>query len=182
MATAYDPYDKPDRPKEKIEGRIHDNEVRAACVRILRKELGPKFHGGFIHNRYTTEKYKDVLIDNPADGEKENYLKILEKFPICIATTGLHGSIGWKFAEYVAFSKAIVSEKLHYEIPGSLRPKQNYLEFSSPEECVEQSIKLINDRELRNEMMTNNFEYYRHYVKPDMLVLNALSIAIEKWK
>lgn len=182
MVTAYDPYDSPDRPKAKIEERIHNNEVRADCVRMLRKELGSKFYGGFVHNKFTTEKYKDVLIDIPANAKKGNYLRRLEKFPICIATTGLHDSIGWKFAEYVAFSRAIVSEKLQYEIPGQFRPKQNYLEFSSPEDCVEQSMKLLTDHELRNQLMTNNSEYYQHYVKPDMLVFNALSIAIEKWK
>ncbi len=182
MVTAYDPYDHPDRDKEKFEERIHNNEVRANCVRMLRKELGPKFYGGFNHNKFTTKKYKDVLIDIPANAKKINYLKILEKFPICIATTGLHGSIGWKLAEYVAFSKAIISEKLQYEIPGQFCPKQNYLEFSSPEGCVEQSMKLLADHELRDQLMTNNSEYYQHYVKPDMLVFNALSIAIEKWK
>ncbi len=178
MVTAYDPYDKPDRPKEKIEERIYNNELRAHCVRMLRKELGPKFYGGFMHNEYTLRKHKDVLIDTPANGQRKNYLKILSEFPICIATTGLHGSIGWKFAEYIAFSRAIVAEKLHYEVPGQLRSNQNYLEFSSPEECVEQSMKLLTDHALRYELMKNNSEYYQNYIKPDRLVFNALSTAI----
>ena len=182
MVTAYDPYDTPNRPKAKIEERIHNNEVRADCVRMLRKELGSNFYGGFVHNKFTTEKYKDVLIDVPANAQKETYLRTLEKYPICVATTGLHGSIGGKFAEYVAFSRAIVSEKLQYDVPGPFRSTRNYLEFQSPEDCVQQSVRLMTDHHLRMEMMTSNSEYYQHYVRPDALVLNALSIAMERWK
>lgn len=180
MVTAYDPYDEPKRPKEKIEERIHNNEFRANCVRALRNELGPKFFGGFIHNKYTREHYKDVLLGDPQSAKKQNYLQILKEFPICVATTGLHGSIGWKFAEYVAFSKAIVSEKLNYEVPAFFRLGHNYLEFSSPEDCVEQSMKLLSNQQLRTELMLNNSIYYQHYVKPDMLVFNAISVAMNK--
>jgi len=177
MAAAYDPYDNPDRPKDKIEERIHNNEFRADCIRMLRKKLGRKFYGGFSHDDYSTKNYKDVLIDIPANAEKKNYLSILDNFQICVATTGLHGSIGWKLAEYVAFSKAIVSEKLQYEIPGPFYEDQNYLEFSSPEACVEQATKLLDDCEQRNQLCFNNALYYQHYVKPDMLLFNALSIS-----
>ncbi len=180
MVTAYDPYDWSERPREKIEERIHINEFRADCVRALRKELGPKFFGGFVHNEYTREHYKDVLLGDPQSAKKQNYLQILKEFPICVATTGLHGSIGWKLAEYVSFSKAIVSEKLNYDVPGFFQPGHNYLEFSSPEECVEQSMKLLSDQQLRTELMLNNSVYYQHYVKPDMLVFNAISVAMKR--
>lgn len=181
MVTAYDPHDRPDRPKEKVEERAHNNETRANCVRMLRKELGPKFYGGFMHNRFTTERYKDVLVDRPLNAQKENYLKMLGDFPICVATTGLHGSIGWKLAEYVAFSKAIVSEKLTYEVPGQFCQNRNYLEFSSPQECVDQSVRLMDDEGLRHELMANNSVYYDRNVRPDVLVLNALSTATQAW-
>lgn len=180
MATVYDPDDGDVRLKEEKEERIYNNEFRAACVRVLRKELGNDFYGGFVYSGFAKEKYSDVLIDNPVNTIKRNYLKILEKYPICVATTGLHGSIGWKFAEYVAFSKAILTEKLQYEVPGEFFPNKNYLVFNSPEDCVEKAFKLMNDHEFRTRMMMRNFEYYRRYVMPDMLILNALSVAMEK--
>jgi hypothetical protein len=180
MVTAYNPYDAQDRPKEKIEERIYNNEFRANCIRMLRKELGPRFYGGFIHNNYTTKMYHDVLLDKAENGIKKNYLNILDNFPICIATTGLHGSIGWKFAEYVSFAKAIISEKLKYEVPGNFTPGKNYLEFSTPEECVEKSITLLTNKKLRKEMMIRNAIYYQYYVRPDMLVFNAISTAMRK--
>lgn len=180
MVTAYDPYENLGLPKEKIEERAYNNEFRAKCIRSLRKELGSKFYGGFIHNKYTTKTYPDLLIDKKECGKKGNYIKKLTQFPICIATTGLHGSIGWKFAEYVSFSKAIVSEKLRYEVPGDFGPGKNYLEFTSPEGCVENSLRLLDDHSLRREIMINNFLYYQHYVRPDILIFNSIIIAIKR--
>lgn len=180
MVTAYDPYDNPDRPKEKIEERISNNEFRAKCVQLLRNKLRDKFYGGFIHNHYTHKNYKNFLLDYSQNGMKSNYIKILKNFPICIATTGLHGSIGWKLAEYVAFSKAIVSEKLRFKIPGDFRKEKNFLEFTSQDECLEQSIRLLSNERLLNDIMINNSIYYQHYVRPDMLVLNSITLALKR--
>ncbi|MCG8345900.1 MAG: hypothetical protein MI685_12190 [Chlorobiales bacterium] len=179
MVTAYNPDSCEVRNKEEKDERIHNNEFRAACIRALRKELGQNFYGGFIHNKFTKENYSDLLIDNAINSKKGNYLNLLRKYPICVATTGLEGSIGWKFAEYVAFSKAIITEKLQYDVPGNLMKNVNYLEFSMPYECVEKAMQLINDPDLRKMMMINNWDYYRHYVAPDMMILNALSIAMK---
>jgi hypothetical protein len=101
----------------------------------------------------------------------------MRSHPICVATTGLHGSIGWKLAEYVAFSKAIVTEKLHYSVTGDFGPNRNYLEFASPEDCAAAAVRLVEDRDLREALMLNNAAYYRAYVRPDALVANALARA-----
>ena len=99
---------------------------------------------------------------------------MVKESSICIATMGLHESIGWKFAEYVSASKAIVSEELHYEVPGDFQSGRNYLTFKTPEECVDQIDKLVKDEDYRYQMMVNNFNYYHQYVRPDRLVLNSL--------
>ena len=61
------------------------------------------------------------------------FLNIVKSSDICIATTGLHKSIGWKFGEYIAASRAIITEPLYYEIPGELKRGSNYLEFRNVE-------------------------------------------------
>jgi hypothetical protein len=96
---------------------------------------------------------------------------------ICVATTGLHGSIGWKLAEYVAFSKAIITEKLVYTVPGDFGPGRNYIEFASPEDCAAAAMRLVEDRGLRERLMLNNVAYYRAYLRPDALVGNAMARA-----
>lgn len=178
LVTAHDPHDNLDRSAEKIEERMHCNETRAQCIRLLRKELGRTFLGGFSHSKYAVTHYKDCLVADNSVTEKKNYIRNLKSHSICIATTGLHGSIGWKFAEYVACSRAILSERLVYDAPGGLKPVQNYLEFSGAAECAEQAFKLIGDRELRNEMMAANSLYYRTHLRPDVLVLNSLQTVL----
>ena len=101
-------------------------------------------------------------------------MKLLREFPIGIATTGLHGSIGWKLAEYVSYSKAIVTEKLNYRVPGHFEKELNYLDFVSPEGCVESAARLFQNYSLRCQLMINNYRYYQSYLRPDSLVLNTL--------
>lgn len=178
LVTAYDPNDHADRNAEKIEERRRHNETRAECIRSLRRELGERFLGGFNHNEYATKHYKDCLVSDAALTGKRAYLQTMRSHPICVATTGLHGSIGWKFAEYVACARAIVSERLVYDVPGELAAGRNYLEFAGPAECVEQALRLVTDRELRDEMMAENSRYYRAHLRPDVLVLNSLLTAL----
>jgi hypothetical protein len=118
-----------------------------------------------------------VLIADPMLAAKRRYMKLLQSHPICVATAGLHGSIGGKFAEYVCLSKAILSEKLHYTVPGDLREGRNYLEFATADECIEQARRLFSDRALRNRLMSNNTRYYNAWLRPDMLILNTLLAA-----
>jgi hypothetical protein len=105
-------------------------------------------------------------------------LNKLREFPICVATVGLNGSNGWKLAEYVAASKAILSEPLVYEVPGEFTHEKNYLQFQTPDELVETAVKLIEDAELRSSMMHANRQYFREYVRPDAMVRNSLKIAL----
>jgi hypothetical protein len=179
LVAAYDPHDDPARSREKIEDRVSINETRARCIRLLREALGPRFTGGFSPSLFTMQHYADLLAP-PGSTAQENYLRILKSFPICVASTGLHGSAGWKLAEYVAFSKAILSERLVYDTPGHFAPGRNYIEFTSPEECVDGAVRLIEDAGLRQQIMRNNETYYRTYLRPDALVKNALTTALEK--
>ena len=182
LVNAYDPHDRPDRTKQKIEQYIEINQVRAQCIRLLRKNFGPRFLGGFSHTIYARRTYPDLLVERQSITRKRNYLKALKSYCICVATTGLHGSIGWKFAEYVALSKAVVSEPLQYEVPGNMEEGRNYLVFESPNDCAEACTRLMDDRDARARLMFNNALYYRSYVRPDTLVLNTLLQALASAK
>ena len=143
MARAWDPYDAADRTDQKVQERTQINDVRADCIRALRRAFGERFYGGFMHRKHALEHYPDALMPDPKAATKGSYIKLLQYYPICLATTGLHGSIGGKLAEYVAFSKAIVTEKLNHEVPGAFLEEQNYLTFSSSEQCVAQVQRLF---------------------------------------
>ena len=178
MAQAWDPYDDKDRSEDKIKERMTINETRAQCIELLRKEFKDDFCGGFAHTNYALKNYQNVLLPDKNLSSKKNYIRLLKSYPICIATSGLHGSIGWKMGEYIAFSKAILSERLNYKVPGQLISGRNYIEFYTPEDCVEKAKQLFLDRKLRNKLMTNNANYYQSHLRPDSLVMDTINVAL----
>ena len=88
--------------------------------------------------------------------EKQNYMRIMKKSDICIATTGLHESIGWKMGEYVAAARGIVSEKLNYRVPGNFKEEKNYLVFSNIDECIDAVDRLYTSPSTLYQMKKNN--------------------------
>ena len=174
MARAWEPEDNLDNRTGWAEKITQLNENRAACIRLLKKEYGSHFYGGFMHTPFATAHYKNLLLPDKNLASKKHYLQMVQSYPIGVATTGLHNSIGWKFAEYVAFAKAILSEPLHAEVPGPFEQGRHYLAFRSPTELLEQAATLCSDHALRRAMMANNASYYQTYLRPDCLVLNTL--------
>ncbi|HZR68540.1 MAG TPA: hypothetical protein VFB01_05710 [Burkholderiales bacterium] len=154
------------------------NETRAACIRALREAFGPRFLGGFSRTPHACRRYPDCVVDADVSTRRGDYLRRLPAYPVCVATTGLYGSIGWKFAEYVALSKAIVSEPLEFEAPGPMAPGENYLAFATPDECVGAVARLFADRDLRSRMMARNREYYLEHGSPDAIVARVLHAAL----
>ena len=178
ISRVYDPFDHPDRSKEKIAERMLVNETRANCVDLLRREFKDRFLGGFEHTDYAVKNYKHALLQNNELAEKGTYLNLLTQYPVCVTTTGLHGSIGWKLGEYVAFSRAIVSQRLYYEVSEGFKEGKNYLEFGELDQCVEAVQKLLSDTDLRYQMMRTNHEYYLCHLRPDALIRRTLKIAL----
>jgi hypothetical protein len=174
VARAWDPAELGNAPADKIADRIAINDRRAACIRALRDRFGPKFVGGFIPSYFARATYPDLTDVPGVDGHKGRYLATARQIPICIATDGLHGSTGWKFAEYMAMARAIVSEPLRYVAPGDLAEGIHYLSFDSVSECVGHVTRLMEDRDLRFNMMTANASYYREFVRPDAIVRQSL--------
>src|SRR5262249_46461396 len=108
---------------------------------------------------------------------KHAYLKLLRTHEVCIATSGLHGSSGWKFAEYMAAGRAIVSEPLRHRIPGTFSPGSEYLSFEGVDDCVAAVARLLGDRALRESCMHAARRYFDEYVSPPVMVRRALGIA-----
>lgn len=152
------------------------NATRAACIRALRTEFGPRFVGGFAPHEYARRTYPDCVVDGGVTN-KGSYLQLMKGADICIATEGLAGSNGWRLGEYVAASRAIVSEPLRYEVPGGFQAGQNYLEMNSPEEGVARVAGLAADPDRRLRMMQQNHRYYKGFLRPDALVWNSLVTA-----
>lgn len=155
------------------------NEMRAECVRRLRKEFGSSFVGGLVATSYARERFPDCVIDTSLTN-KRAFMELVKRSDICIATRGLFGSNGYKLGEYVAASKAIVSERLKYSVPGRFVDGRNYVGFDDPESCVERTATLFSSPAAIYAMQVENYRYYHRYVRPDQMVLNTLMVALEE--
>lgn len=160
------------------EERESINRMRAECIRRLRAEFGPQFFGGVHPTQYTLDRFPDLIEDDHQVTRRDNYLRRMRSSSICLAAMGLQGSNGGKLGEYVAASRAIVTERLCYQVPGDFRAGQNYLEFMNADECVAAVRRLADDPDLRYQMMQNNSRYYQQFVRPDRIVGNTLITAL----
>ncbi|MBL4899038.1 MAG: hypothetical protein JKX76_05235 [Colwellia sp.] len=163
--------------KAQQEDRIEINHVRVDCIRKLKKEFGKEFTGGLAPTAYAQKNFSDV-VSSASVTSKRNYIAQLKKYPVCISTTGLANSIGWKFGEYVALSRAIVSEKLHSQTAGNIQEQTNYLPFSTADECIEQVHALRDNKALMLSMMQANHHYYNNHLAPDKLIMSSLQRAL----
>ncbi len=159
--------------------RAYINTVRARCVEICQQEFGDRFTGGLWMDDYSSRHYPSLAIPF-SKTNKFSFVKAVKEHNICIATTGLFNSVGWKMAEYVAASRAIISEPLQFEVPGNFEKGKNYFEFETADQLVEKIEFLLKNSDLLVQTMKNNYHYYQNYLKPDILVLNTLLTVVNR--
>lgn len=161
------------KSQRSVELRTKINTTRVEAINRCRKEFGEDFTGGLFIEKFASKNFPELLMDNSLTN-KASYLNSVRNHAICIATTGLHNSIGWKMGEYVAASRGIVSEPLKFGLPGDFEKEKNYYEFETADELINQINRLRTDESALMQMMADNFHYYNNYVKPENLVLNSL--------
>ena len=156
------------------------NNFRVECIQACKKEFGDNFIGGIEDSEFARKYYSDVIIKDKSITKRDNFLDLVKACDICIATTGLHKSIGWKFGEYIAASRAIVTEPLCYELPGNIEKDRNYIEFNNVNQLINTLKELMTNKKKRKSLMENNYDYYNCFVKPDKLIKNSLEKIIMK--
>jgi hypothetical protein len=149
------------------------NLHRINFIKSCRSEFGSNFLGGLVRDKFSLKHSKDLIMPNKLT-DKSSFLNAVKSSNICITTTGLHDSIGWKFGEFIANSKAIISEPLAYQLPGNFRVMDNYLPFENEEGLINNIYDLLDNEDKLVVMMKNNFKYYNSYVRSDVRVLNTL--------
>lgn len=153
--------------------RTYINETRIAIIRKLQERYGDAFLGGLNDNALSRAWAPELILPKQYT-ERKRYLKLVHESDICIGTMGLFESIGGKTAEYVAAARGIVNERLHYSVPGNFEEGKNYLAFETVQQCLDAVDRLVKDPELLYAMKQANAEYYRNYMKPEVLVANSL--------
>lgn len=176
MAQLWDPELVPDWVPEKRAEFEAINEMRVACIRALRRAFGARFQGGIRPSAFARRYAPDVVLPNEAAAKQREFLRQVAAHPVCVTTAGLHGSTGTRMAELVAFSRAIVSERVPNVAPGGFGAGANYLEFDTPERCVEQVAWLFDHPRERAAMMERNWGYYCDWLRPDRLAWRLVAL------
>ena len=172
----------PDKDKEHMlspherEDRKRINECRIECIELLKEAFKENALVGVMDDDYSRKLAPNLIL--PLDRTvKKRYFEQVKDASICIASTGLHSSIGAKFAEYVALRKAIVCESFDYQLPGNLQEGINYYTYETPQECVGQVKELLSSPETIRRMSAANNDYYNNYLAPVKIAKRLLEIA-----
>jgi len=173
LTRVWDP-DDVDRDNAFKQDRLELNSMRAACIRALREHFGGRAIVGLLPSNYASRTYPELQVHDPRLTDRGQYQDLIRRACVCVTSTGLHRSAGWKLGEYVSLGKAIVSEKVNCTLPGEFLPEHNYLSFSDPDQCVAAVTRLFTEPDLIAKLMTANTDYYQRFLKPDMLIMNSL--------
>jgi len=153
------------------------NEERVMLVAELRKAFGARFVGGIIPSDYARKHFPEAL--TTLECSMRAYARLLRGPLVAIYCRGLHDSVGFKMAEYLAASRAIVGNRPTAVLPRPLEEGTHYLGFGTPEECVAQCTRLLEDAELAQTMRRSNWDYYLDQVEPSALLINRIEEAFE---
>ncbi|MCL2531335.1 MAG: hypothetical protein FWE40_04155 [Oscillospiraceae bacterium] len=153
------------------------NQLRIDILRACRDEFGERFFGGLEPSAYARDCAPDLVLSADAC-TKEAHLRRLRENYVCIAPQGLHGSNSWLMAECCAAGRALVIQPLRYEPQGNFARGQNYVAFTSVDECIRRLRELLRSPSTVHRMEAANAAYYHAHVRPDSLVLQTLRDAM----
>ena len=151
------------------------NEARVAMVRTLRKAFGRRFRGGIVPSAFANEHFPDAVTQLPT--RMRLYPHVMKRALVGVCSRGLHGSIPFKFSEYLAASRCIVAHEPEGVLPQPLTNGRHYLGFTEAEQCVAQCDRILTDTTAAREMRQRNWDYYRSTVEPPVQMLHVLSAA-----
>ena len=151
------------------------NADRVGLVRALRKTLGDRFVGGALPTPFALREFPDVVCH--WDTRRSAYLGTMKGCLVGIYTMGLHYATAWKLGEYLAASMCIVASGLRNDFEEPFTDPRNYLGFTTPDECAEKCVRLLENRDEARAMVRANHAYYCAQVRPAKQLLHWIGLA-----
>ena len=149
------------------------NETRIEAVKAIRKNFNQYAIAGFCDSPLARKRCPELILPDTMT-KRRHFIELMNHASICIATTGLHRSTGWRFAEFIAAGKAIISEPLLFATPGNLKEGKNYLSFDSIDQLISSADYLLSHPQSIRNMEKENLDYYYHFLRPDVMIFNAI--------
>tara|TARA_B100000408_G_scaffold138583_1_gene132804 strand:+ start:20423 stop:21469 length:1047 start_codon:yes stop_codon:yes gene_type:complete len=153
------------------------NTLRIDCVRALRKEFGQECLVGLMDDEYSRKLAPDLIL-SPEVTAQRKYIELVKRSKVCITSTGLHGSIGAKFSEYLALGKLILSEPFNHVLTSPVEEGINYLAYNSPEQCVDKAKQMLRSSDENRAMIESNSQYSIEYLRPEKIMQRVIDKAI----
>ncbi|NCJ10694.1 hypothetical protein GW643_09865 [Serratia marcescens] len=153
------------------------NLTRLSVLKLLKHEFSHCATFGVNGDREFTRKIASEFILPNAKTNRLKFIETMKEHDICLTSTGLHDSTGWRFGEYVATARAIISEPLRYQLPGGFTKGNHYLEFTDDDSLFNAINLMLQNDSARQQMMSANRDYYQCWLRPDKLIFNTLLAA-----
>ena len=151
------------------------NEDRIAIVRALRRAFPNEPAIGLLRSDPAITMAPELML--PEHVTTVQYHQQLRSSLVAVNCVGLSGSVGWKFAEYLAAGNAVVSPPIDKEFLVPIVEGVHYLACHTPQECVELCRRLVSDDALSKRMGDVNRRYFLESVNPPAHLTRLLTAA-----
>jgi len=151
------------------------NEDRIATVQALRTAFPDERAIGLLPTDTATQMAPDLVLAERVTTSQ--YHQQLRSSLVAVNCLGLSGSVGWKFAEYLAAGNSVVSQPIEKQLLAPVVEGVHYLAYRTPEECVALCRRLMSDDALSGRMREVNRQYFLDWVNPPAHMAHLLKRA-----
>ena len=100
------------------------NADRIELLHRLQAAFPEQFTGGVSDSACARQLCPELIVPDKLTG-KRAYLHRMQHTEICVASSGLHGYVGWERGEVAAARRAIVTDRLRDRLPGGFEEVKN---------------------------------------------------------
>jgi hypothetical protein len=157
------------------------NEARMNMVRVLRNRLGNRLVGGLIRTPYTEKRCPELLsnLTASATAKRPEFIRLCRRFLIRVNIKALFDAIPYSLGETLAANNCLVSETIRNTCATPLVAERHYLSFTTPDECADRCLELLDSPEKTRQLREDAHAYYRAAVSPKEAMRQYLTQALQ---
>jgi len=156
------------------------NRERVEMVRVLRTRLGNRCVGGLIRTPYAEKHYPDLLsnLTPTSKAKRPEFIRLCRQFLIRVNIKALFDAIPYSLGETLAANNCLVSETIRNSFATPLIADKHYLVFSTPNECADRCLELLDSPAKAQRLREEAHTYYRAAVCPKEAMRTYLTQAL----
>jgi hypothetical protein len=151
------------------------NKYRSLFMKVASTMRGVDFEGGFTpphrEDEFYSQNYKIHKRYTISD-----YIRLVQKSAVVFNTPAVLDCHGWKFCEYYALGKAIISTPIKRKLPKLPTHEKNIHFIDGSESSIHDALCIIlRDIEYREYLEKNALDYFNKYLCPRIAVKSILN-------